>query len=274
MELSNIISAFVLTVIAGLSTGIGSLLALCAKHTNTKFLSVALGFSAGVMIYVSFVDIFPEARRLFTGEAGDYWGYVYTVLAFFGGILIAAAIDKLLPSFENPHEVYKLEEMEDKEQALKTRKLFRMGILTALIIALHNVPEGAATFFSSLSSLKFGIPVAIAVALHNIPEGIAVSIPIYYATRSRRKAFKWSFFSGLVEPIGALAGYLMLSVFFDGAVMGSVFGAVLGMVAGIMIFISLDQLLPAAKKFGEHHLSIYGLVCGMAFMSVSLILFK
>lgn len=125
-----------------------------------------------------------------------------------------------------------------------------------------------------MSSLKFGIPVAIAVALHNIPEGIAVSIPIYYATGSRMKAFKWSFFSGLVEPIGALIGYLMLSVFFDGVVLGAVFGAVLGMVAGIMIFISLDQLLPAAKKFGEHHLSIYGLVGGMAFMAVSLILFK
>lgn len=270
MELSGVACAFILTTIAGLSTGIGSLLAMCVKHTNTKFLSVALGFSAGVMIYVSFVDIFPESRRLFVGEVGDYFGYIYAVLAFFGGILVAAAIDKLLPSFENPHEVYKLEEMDDREQALKTKKLFRMGVLTALIIALHNVPEGAVTFFSSLSSLKFGIPVAIAVALHNIPEGIAVSMPIYYATGSRIKAFKWSFFSGLVEPIGALIAYLVLSTVFDGVV----FGAALGAVAGIMIFISLDQLLPAAKKFGEHHLSIYGLVFGMAFMAVSLILFR
>lgn len=270
MELNNtILIAFGLTLFAGLSTGIGSALAFWAKRTNTKFLSVALGFSAGVMIYVAFTEMFMEARILLTEDYGIVQGSWITVLAFFGGIVLIAIIDKLIPSFENPHEIHKIEEMDDKQSAVKVKKLFRMGILAAIVLAVHNFPEGLVTFASALKEPMLGVSIAVAVAIHNIPEGIAVSIPIYYATGSRRKAFFYSFLSGLAEPVGAVLGYLILLQFFNGLVYGILFASI----AGIMVFISLDQLLPTAREYGEHHLSIYGLVAGMVTMALSLLLF-
>jgi ZIP family zinc transporter len=268
MEPQNVLFAFGLTLFAGLSTGFGSALAFLAKRTNTRFLSVALGFSAGVMIYVSFVEIFPKAKESLVGELGQGVGYWITVLAFFAGIVFIAIIDKLVPSFENPHEVHRAEEMDLPEQAAKFRKLYRMGLFTAVAIAIHNFPEGLATFVSALTNTKLGIAIAVAIAIHNVPEGIAVSIPIYYATGSRNKAFVYSFLSGLAEPVGALVGYAILSSFFNETVFGILFAAV----AGIMVFISLDELLPTAGEYGEHHLAAYGLVAGMMVMAVSLLL--
>lgn len=266
----NILIAFGLTLLAGLSTGIGSLLAMFAKRTDTKFLSVALGFSAGVMIYISFVEILPESRLCFSENVSETVGSWASILAFFVGIFIAAVIDKFLPECKNPHEIHKIEELKNKELANKCKKLFKMGILTALVIAVHNFPEGIATFFSALKEVKLGIMVAFAIAIHNIPEGIAVSIPIFYATGSRKKAFIYSFLSGLSEPLGAILGYFVLSSIFNGMAFGIIFGAV----AGIMVFISLDQLLPTAKKYGEHHLATYGLIGGMAFIAISLLILK
>jgi ZIP family zinc transporter len=269
METGNVLFAFALTLFAGLSTGIGSAMAFFAKRTNTRFLSLALGFSAGVMIYVSFVEIFDEARRVLSDEYGERTGTVYTVLAFFGGMLLIALIDKLIPSEENPHEVHSIEEMSEKgKKKKKDRKLMRMGLLTALAIGIHNFPEGLATFTAALQDPGIGIAIAIAIAIHNIPEGIAVSVPIYYATGDKRKAFRLSFLSGLSEPIGALIGYLILMPFMGPLTFGILFASV----AGIMVFISLDELLPAAREYGEHHLSIYGMVGGMAVMAVSLLL--
>jgi zinc transporter, ZIP family len=265
----TLLFAFGLTLFAGLSTGIGSALAFLAKRTNTRFLSVALGFSAGVMIYVSLVEIFQKAKIALEGSMGPRGGYWLTVAGFFGGILLIAIIDKLVPSFENPHEMHKTEEMDDDKAAEKQRKLHRMGMLTALALGIHNFPEGLATFASALKSPHLGIAIAVAIAIHNIPEGIAVSIPIYYATGSRRKAFFYSFISGLAEPVGAAIGYAILFSFFNDIVFGLLFASV----AGIMVYISLDELLPSAREYGEHHLSIYGLVAGMAVMAVSLLLF-
>jgi ZIP family zinc transporter len=145
----------------------------------------------------------------------------------------------------------------------------RMGMLTALAITIHNFPEGLATFTSSVKDPSLGIAIAVAVAIHNIPEGIAVSIPVYYATGDKKKAFRLSFLSGLSEPLGALIGYLILFRFFNDVV----FGVLFAMVAGIMVFISLDELLPTAREYGEAHLSIYGLIAGMLVMAVSLLLF-
>ncbi len=270
-----VLFAFLITLFAGLSTGIGSALAFFAKTTNTKFLSVALGFSAGVMIYVSFTEIFTKAKDILADEAAGFGlttGTWLTVLSFFGGIAIIAIIDKLVPNVENPHEMRKIEEMEHaRAKEFKARKLMRMGLFTALAIAIHNFPEGLATFTAALSDPSLGLPIAIAIAIHNIPEGIAVSVPIFYATKSKRKAFWYSFTSGLAEPVGALAGYLILMPFLQQSqvLMGIVFAAV----AGIMVFISLDELLPSAEEYGEHHLSIYGLIMGMAVMAVSLVLF-
>ena len=269
MDLSwqNILFAFGLTLFAGLSTGIGSALAFFTKQTNTRFLSLALGFSAGVMIYVSFVEIFAKARDELVLAFGDREGFWITTAAFFGGIAIIAIIDKLIPSVENPHEIRFVEEIDQVK--LKQQKLKRMGLFTALAIAIHNFPEGLATFTAALTEPGLGIAIAVAIAIHNIPEGIAVSVPIYYATGNKMKAFWYSFSSGLAEPVGALVGYLILLPFMGPLVFGVLFAGV----AGIMVFISLDELLPSAQEYGEHHLSIYGLIGGMALMAVSLLLF-
>lgn len=268
VDSSAVLFAFGLTLFAGLSTGIGSAIAFFARRTNTKLLSISLGFSAGVMIYVSFVEMFAEANHSLIGALGESKGNWATAGAFFGGILVIALIDLFVPSFENPHEIHKVEEMDDATQAAKYKKLYRMGIFAAMAIAIHNFPEGLATFVSALKDVKLGIPIAIAIAIHNIPEGVAVSVPIFYATGSRKKAFTHSFLSGLAEPVGALVGYLLLMPFFNDVVFGILFAGV----AGIMVFISLDELLPAAREYGEHHLSIFGLVGGMAIMAISLLL--
>ncbi len=267
MDKYNVLFAFGLTLFAGLATGIGSALAFFAKKTNTKFLSTALGFSAGVMIYVSFIEIFVKAKDALSASLGATKGYWYTTLAFFGGMLFIALIDKLVPDFENPHEIHGVEEMDKKRD--KKGSLLRMGMFSALAIAIHNFPEGLATFSAALKEPSLGIGIAVAIAIHNIPEGIAVSIPIYYSTGSRKKAFVYSFLSGLSEPVGALVGFILLKAFFNDIVFGLLFAGV----AGIMVFISLDELLPTAHKYGEHHLAIYGLVGGMAVMALSLLMF-
>ncbi len=267
---NTLLIAFGLTLFAGLCTGIGGALAFFTKHTNTRFLSVALGFSAGVMIYISFTEMFIEGKVLLMELYSPRMGMSFAVLAFFVGMLIAALIDRLIPHEENPHEIHHIEEMADKKEAKRQRKLLRLGVVAALAIALHNFPEGLATFVVALNDLKLGVAIAVAIAIHNIPEGIAISIPIYYATASKKKAFLYSFLAGLSEPVGAVLGYLVICRFFDpNLATGFLFPAV----AGIMVFISLDQLLPAAREYGEHHLSIYGLVAGMAVMAVSLIMF-
>lgn len=265
--MKEIMFAFLLTLFAGLSTGIGSIIAFFAKKTNKKFLSVSLGFSAGVMIYVSMIEIFVKAKDALTSEMGDKPGAWITVIAFFGGMFLIAVIDKLIPAEENPHEVKNV--VADNTEDVNQGKLMRMGVFTALAIAIHNFPEGMATFVSALQSPEIAIPIVAAIAIHNIPEGIAVSVPIYQATGSKKKAFLYSFVSGLAEPVGALIGWLVLLPIMSDTVYGIIFASV----AGIMVFISVDELLPSAREYGEHHLSIYGLIAGMMVMAVSLLLF-
>ena len=264
-DFSTVLFAFLVTLFAGLATGIGSILAFYRKKTDEKFLSAALGFSAGVMIYVSLVEIFPKA---YDSLGGDKPAYIWTTIAFFAGIFLIGIIDKLVPSSENPHEVRDVTDIKD-DSAKKS--LMRMGLFSALAIAIHNFPEGLATFMATLESPTLGISIAIAIAIHNIPEGIAVSVPIYYATGDKKKALKYSFLSGFSEPIGAIVGYLLIVLIFgqSSAMMGVIFAAV----AGIMVYISLDELLPTAEKYGEHHIAIYGLIAGMIVMASSLVLF-
>jgi ZIP family zinc transporter len=267
---NNVCLALGLTLFAGLSTGIGSLIAFFARRTGRKFLSVSLGFSAGVMIYVSMVEIFTKARMAFVEHSGSQkTGTMMTIIAFFSGMLLIALIDRLIPSYENPHEVHSVEDMKDGAQKTEQGKLMRMGFFMAVALAIHNFPEGLATFIAGLHSPSIALPVAAAIAIHNIPEGISVSVPIYYATGSRKKALFYSVLSGFAEPVGAIIGYLLLMPFLNQALFGFVFAAV----AGIMVFISVDELLPAAREYGEHHLSIYGLVAGMFVMAMSLFLF-
>lgn len=261
---SSIIIAFFVTMLAGLSTGIGSCIAFLTKHTNKKFLSISLGFSAGVMIYVSMIEIFVKAKDLLTVQLGLKMGNFITVVSFFGGMLLIALIDKVIPEEENPHEVKSVEDVDKK-----SKKLMRMGLMSAIAIAIHNFPEGLATFVSALQDPSIAVPIVVAIALHNIPEGIAVSVPIYHATGSKSKAFRYSFLSGLAEPLGAFIGYMLLMPIMNDMVSGILFG----FVAGIMVFISFDELLPSAKEYGNHHLSLYGLISGMIVMAVSLLLF-
>ncbi|PZE19881.1 zinc transporter ZupT [Paenibacillus xerothermodurans] len=263
----HLLLAFGLTLMAGLATGIGSLLAFVTTTTNTKFLSLTLGFSAGVMIYVSMIEIFVKAQEALVSAAGNVPGHWITVAAFFGGMLLIALIDKLVPQRGNPHADEHMEATGGTRGG--DRSLLKMGTFTALAIAIHNFPEGIATFTSALQDPTLGIAIAVAIAIHNVPEGVAVSGPVYYATGNKKKAFKLSFLSGLSEPVGALAAYLLLMPFLNDFLFGLIFAAV----AGIMVFISLDGLLPAAKKYDEGHLSIYGLIGGMMVMAVSLLLF-
>jgi ZIP family zinc transporter len=267
MESGNFWIAFGLTLFAGLSTGIGSALAFFTKSTNTRFLSLSLGFSAGVMIYVSFAEILQKSRESLVMVYGDKTGVWYTVLAFFTGILIIGLIDRLIPSYENPHEIRRVEEVGNENK--KDPRLVRMGVFTALAIAIHNFPEGIATFMAGMSDTSVAIPIAVAIAIHNIPEGIAVSVPISYGTGNRRRGFFLSFLSGLAEPVGALLAWFILMPFMGDGLFGFVFGSV----AGIMVFISIDELLPTAREYGFHHLAIYGFVAGMAVMAFSLLLF-
>lgn len=267
MDFNNILFAFALTLFAGLATGVGSAFAFFKKQISPSFLAGALGFSAGVMIYVSLIEIFPKAKESLSASYGDSAGYIYTTLAFFAGIALIALIDNFVPAAENPHEVKSIDEMNNGTSHDKT-ELMRMGLFSALAIGIHNFPEGLATFIGAINDPAIGVSIAIAIAIHNIPEGIAISVPVYYATGSKRKAFRLSFLSGLAEPIGALAGFFILLPFINDAVFGIIFASV----AGIMVYISLDELLPTAEKYGEHHIAIYGLISGMAVMAISLVI--
>ena len=268
----NFLLAFSLTLFAGLSTAIGSAVVLFSKKFSPRFLAASLGFSAGVMIYISLVELYGEARESLSLLYGNSKGDLYTLLAFFGGIAVIAIIDNLVPSGENPHEIGELSIIENKNKEgrkeVNKEGLMRLGMMSAFAIAIHNFPEGIATFVTAMNDPNLGVSIAVAVAIHNIPEGIAVAIPIYYATRSKGRAFFLSLLSGLAEPLGAIVGYFLLSFLFT----DSFVGVILAGVAGIMVYISLDELLPTAEKYGEHHPAILGVIAGMALMGISLLL--
>ena len=266
--MNNVMLAFLLSLLAGLSTGIGGLITLFAKRQNTNFLSVSLGFSAGVMVYVSLVELLPEAQGLLSVGLGSRNGQIAAVLSFFSGMLLAGTTDRILPADRNPHEVRQLETSKITNEPGKN--LMRTGVITAIAITIHNFPEGIATFVSVIHDPTVALPIVLAIALHNIPEDISVAVPIYYATGNRRKALIYSLASGLAEPLGAVTAYFVLMPFLN----ENIYGILFAMIAGIMVFISYDELLPSAREYGEHHLSIYGMVAGMMVMAMSLILLQ
>jgi ZIP family zinc transporter len=299
--MTNLWLALGLTVFAGMATGIGSIIAFTASRTNYRFLSVATGFSAGVMLYVSFVEIFFKCVASLTERYGDTWGHWINTGSFFGGMLLIGIIDNLIPDAENPHETHSESETRPlhnphaplpdfsaastaqpaapgvHDHGAHHHKLMRMGLFTALAIGIHNFPEGLATFLAALQDPGLGVAIAVAIALHNIPEGISVSVPIFYATGNRRKAFIYSLLSGLAEPVGAVIAYVALRIFLGGTdqvVPPQLMGILFGGVAGIMVYISLDELLPTSRAYGKGHDSLFGLVAGMAVMALSLLLMK
>ncbi|ECP8483026.1 zinc transporter ZupT [Campylobacter jejuni] len=280
----QIFIAMLLTLFAGFSTAIGSIIAFFSRKDDLRVLSLGLGFSAGVMIYISFMEILPTTLKDFKNYYNSHWAELLGLACFFGGILISLLIDKLIPEDVNPHEPKEdLSELKicplpqkgqnppkfhpgEKLHQINTKALKRTGIFTALAIAIHNFPEGFATFISSLDNLTLGIAIAIAVAIHNIPEGLAVSLPIYHATGDKKKAFIYSALSGFAEPLGAFVGALILLPFIGDLTLAISFAVI----AGIMVFISLDELLPAAKTYDKAHDSLYGLIAGMMIMALSL----
>jgi ZIP family zinc transporter len=205
------------------------------------------------------IEIFSQAKLYITDAVGSSKGALYATAAFFAGIIIIGIIDWLVPSAEG--DIGNL--TSNRSDALK-----RMGVLTALAIGIHNFPEGMVTFTSALKNPSLGIAICIAIAIHNIPEGIATAMPIFYSEGKRGKAFLISFFSGITEPIGAIIGYLILRPFFNDKVFGILFGAI----AGIMVFISIEELLPMAREYDKGKLTIIGFVAGMAVMALSLLL--
>ena len=299
--MGNVRTALGLTLFAGMATAIGSGIAFFARRTNYRFLSVSTGFSAGVMIYVSFVEILGKGLDALTTAYGETWAAWINIASFFAGIGIIGVIDALVPEAENPHEPHSAAaraalcdgsdahvmggsaiadqqgkacadaEIEDAQES----ELLRMGLFTALAIGIHNFPEGLATFLAALQDPTVGAAIATAIALHNIPEGISVSVPIYYATGSRGKAFLYSALSGISEPVGAAIAYVALRLIVggDSSVMPpQVTGILFGAVAGIMVYISLDELLPTSRAYGQGHDSLIGLLAGMAVMALSLLL--
>lgn len=247
-----------LSFLAGAATWLGGGLAFVIKKENLAALAIGLGFSAGVMIYVSFMELLPQGVETLQGFYGLHPGEWAGIGLFFAGILVAWLIDRLMPSHHV--EVQTLE---------PSSKLKRLGLFTALALAIHNFPEGLATFMASLKSVTLGSSVALAVAIHNIPEGVAVALPVFHATGSRKKAFLYSAFSGLAEPVGAITGFLVLRHYLNDAVFGILFAAI----AGIMVYVALDELLPTAHEYGEGHHVIWGVISGMMVMAVSLVLF-
>ena len=277
--MNEILTALLLTLIAGAATGIGGALVLFKKKISSNFLAGALGLSAGVMIFISLAELLPEAQTEIAATGSIRYGEAYTLLAFFAGMGIIMLIDFLIPEYENPHEASGLSleahtpAINILEQAGNEKALHRLGLMSALAIAIHNFPEGIATFIGALNDPQMGGGITFAIAIHNIPEGIAAAIPIYYATKSKWKALLLATLSGFSEVIGALLCWAATAIFgveLTGG--GPIFPLILAAVAGIMIYISLDELLPTAEKYGKHHIAIAGVIIGMAVMGVSLLI--
>lgn len=258
-----------LTTIVGLSMGLGSLLSFIVDETNKRFLALSLSFSAGIMIYVSFMAILPEGIELIESATGGHNGELIALAGFFGGMLIVAIMEKFVHKFGGHIHGHDHGDHEDLHEH-DDEHLSKLGLMSAVAIAIHNLPEGLAIFTAGLKDISMAIPIAAAVILHNIPLSIAISVPIYHSTGSKRKAFTYSLVVGLCQPLGAIIGYAFLSRFFN----DFVFGVLFSIVAGIMIFVSLDELLPSSQKYEEdHHISVYGAIAGMIVMALSLVFF-
>ncbi|HEY0332315.1 MAG TPA: zinc transporter ZupT [Stenotrophomonas sp.] len=262
---SHVWIALAVTLAAGLATALGSLMVLFSRRPNPRLLAFGLAFAGGAMVYVSLTEILGKSISSFAGAYGERVGYTYGTLAFLGGMLLIMVIDHLVP---NPHQSLSSDDPLFREN--NRAYIRRVGLLTAVAITAHNFPEGLATFFATLESPSVGMPLAFAIAIHNIPEGIAIAVPVYFATGNKFYAFLASLASGLAEPIGAILGFALLS----SVLSQGVFGMVFGVIAGVMVFLALDELLPAAKRYAQGHETVYGLVAGMATLAISLVLFK
>ena len=279
MENSYIV-ALILSTLAGLSTVLGGFVTFFIKENSLKFLSFGLGLSAGVMLFISLVDLYPESCEMIKNQLGE--NYLFLAVLFFAiGILTAVLIDYFIPDHiqsqmftkqlgANEKHEDSTDCKEDENAIISIGKIKKAGILTAVVVAIHNFPEGLATFFLTAQDVMLGIGIVIAIAIHNIPEGMAISIPVYQATHSKRKAFLYSFLSGMAEPIGGVIGFTVIKTLFPNLCVGILFS----LVAGIMTYISLDTLLPLSKDYDTGHYSISGVVLGLLIMGIALVLLE
>ncbi len=274
--MENVWFALLLSLLAGLSTTIGSFFAFFMKKPNPRFISFIMGFSAGVMILISFVELLQQSIASI--------GFLQGLLFFFLGMIIMFLIDIFVShkyEFEEsiemlvsdngkcePHIHYGHRHRHGNQENIKNQALIKATLFIFLGIFIHNFPEGMATFVGTLKEARLGILLAVAIALHNVPEGIAVAVPLYACTGSRGKAFKWSFISGLSEPLGALITWIFLFPFINDITLS----AMLGVVGGIMVYISLDELLPVSRSLAKEHYSIIGIITGMFIISLSLLI--
>ena len=279
MEKSYLI-ALILSTLAGLSTVLGGFVTFFIKENSLKFLSFGLGLSAGVMLFISLVDLYPESCEMIKNQMGENFLFL-SVIFFAIGILLAVLIDYFIPDHlqgqmfskqlgANEKHEDSTDCKEDENAIISIGKIKKAGILTAIVVAIHNLPEGLATFFLTSENVMLGIGIVIAIAIHNIPEGMAISIPVYQATHSKRKAFLYSFLSGMAEPVGGVVGFIIIKTLFPTMCIGILFS----LVAGIMTYISLDTLLPLSKDYDTGHYSISGVVLGLLIMGFTLTLIK
>lgn len=255
--------ALAMTTVAGVATLIGGLMALHKSFENRAVLAFALAFSAGAMIYVSLTDILAKSLDVFSRTSEASVAYGLMSLAFFCGIALLLMLDKLTPKDMNLND----QSGQIPPQKMAKKRLMRGGVVIGLALTLHNFPEGFLVFSSILDNPATGVAIAFALAIHNIPEGIAIAAPLYAATKNKLKTLLITGATGLAEPIGALVGYLLLRDFLNGPVLGWVFG----IVAGMMVFICIDEILPAAKRLEtRQRLTTYGVFTGMAVLAISI----
>ncbi len=253
MQTQDAFRALLLSLGAGLSTLLGALMVIFVKGRSEKLVTVSLGFAAGVMVSVSFLDMLPAATNALTVWAGRQMGVVLSVAALLAGVFIATGLDRLVP-----HEHKKGEEKSHGN-------MYRLGMMSMLAIGVHNFPEGIATFMAGVSDVKLGLSIAVAIALHNIPEGITVAMPVYFATGNKKRAFMYTFISGISEPVGALLAYLVLRPFLNDLLLGVVFGVV----AGIMLYIAIEELIPSSRQYGFTRLALTATFAGICMMPLT-----
>lgn len=274
------IIALIMSTLAGLSTVLGGFVTFFIKENSLKFLSFGLGLSAGVMIFISLVDLYPESCEMIKNQMGE--NYLWLSIIFFAlGVLTAVVIDYFIPDHlqaqmftkqlgANEKHIDSTDCAQNENAVISIGKIKKAGILTAIVVAIHNFPEGLATFFLTAQNVMLGLGIVIAISIHNIPEGMAISIPVYQATHSKRKAFLYSFLSGMAEPVGGVIGFAIIKTLFPNMCIGILFS----LVAGIMTYISIDTLLPLSKDYDTGHYSISGVVLGLILMGVALILLE
>lgn len=253
----NSLRALLLSFIAGMSTLLGAFILFTMKEKNEKLVSMALGFSGGVMISVSFTHLLPHAHELLESAYGEKIGLLLQTIFLLIGVVIAGGLDRFVPHINT-----------GSCEEYKHQNLFRVGFISTLAIGLHNFPEGVATFMAGYNDLSLGISVALAITLHNIPEGISVAMPIYCATGSKKKAFKYTFLSGIVEPIGALLTYFVLRPYINNFTLGAIFA----LISGIMLYIAIEELIPSSRQYKYIRTAITSTFIGIIMMPLTHIL--